>query len=72
MSVFTESLGVLVEVNYKPETNTVETKKEDRVFKDGVLISTSAPIRKAYSQSQRAEFIAEIEDGAAYATSYGW
>jgi len=72
MSVFTESLGVLVEINYKPESNTVETKKEDRVFKDGILISTSAPIRKAYAQSQKDEFIAEIEGGAEFATSYGW
>lgn len=71
MSVFTEET-VLVEVNYKPESNTVETRKEHRVLKDGIVISVSAPDRKAYSQSQKDEFIAEIEDGAAFATSYGW
>ena len=71
MSVFTEQT-VLIEVNYKPESNTVETRKEHRVFKDGAVISISAPDRKAYSQFQKDEFIAEIEGGADFAAAYGW
>lgn len=71
MPIFTEET-VVTDINYKPLTNTVETAKEDRIYRDGVLISVSNQLRKAYSQSQKNEFLNEIAGAAAYAESYRW
>lgn len=71
MTTFTEQT-VFTDINYKPESNTFEVKKEDRVYKDGVLFSIGLPNRKAYGQPQKDEFIAEVENGLEHASAVGW
>lgn len=62
---------VLKQVSVLPASKTIDVQWSNQVFKDGVLISEQYH-RKAYSEKQRDEFLAEVEGAEAYITAVGW
>lgn len=62
---------VLKQVNFLPTENVVAVQWADQIVEDGVVLSESY-FRRAYSQEEKAAFIAEVENGAAHAAVFGW
>jgi len=62
---------VLNQVTILPEQSTINVRWSDQVLRNGKVISEVFR-RKAYSQAQMAEFEAEVEDAAMYASAVGW
>lgn len=52
-------------------TNSVCVRWRNAILKDGVEIASSYH-RKAYSEYEYTEFLAEVENGAAFANLMGW
>ncbi len=62
---------VLSSVDLLVEKNCINVKWLVQVLKDGVVIS-EIPNRKAYSEDQKAEFLAEVAGGQKYIDAIGW
>ncbi len=62
---------VLAHVGLNIPANTIEVRWDNIIWRDEEVISR-VPHRKAYSADQKAEFLAEVEGGAAYVQAMGW
>lgn len=62
---------VLKQVSVLPSTKTIEVQWSDQIIKDESVISEKYH-RKAYSEKQKEEFLAEVEGAASYITAVGW
>ena len=62
---------ILKAVTVKPEQQAIEVQWADQILRDGKAISEQYH-RKAYSSDQKAEFLAEVEGAAAYASAADW
>jgi len=62
---------VLKQVAVLPAQNAVNVQWSNLVLKDGVVISETYE-RCAYSASDKAKFLAEVEGGASYVAILGW
>jgi len=62
---------VLASVEVCIEASTINVKWLNRIKRDGEVIS-EVPHRCAYSQSQKEQFVAEVEGGSAYVAAVGW
>ncbi len=62
---------VLSQVTVLPEANAVQVRWDNLIERDGEVISR-VPHRKAYSQDQKQEFLAEVEGAENYLGALGW
>ena len=62
---------VLGSVQILPQQSAVNVEWHDLIKRDGEVISRTNH-NKAYTQDQKADFLAEVEGGAAYVTAMGW
>lgn len=62
---------VLKQVSLLPEKDAIEVQWADQVLRDGVIIAEELH-RRAYTKDSRAMFLAEVENGEAYAAAMGW
>lgn len=62
---------VLKQISVLPLSKTIDAQWEDQIIKDGDVISKQYH-RKAYSEKQKDEFLAEVEGAAFYITAAGW
>ncbi len=62
---------ILAHVGLNIPANTIEVRWDSIIQRDGETISR-VHHRKAYSQEQKAEFLAEVEGGQAYADAMSW
>jgi hypothetical protein len=62
---------VLKQISVLPLLKTIDVQWEDQIIKDGVAISKQYH-RKAYSENQRDEFLAEVENAVSYVSAVGW
>lgn len=62
---------VLKQISVLPLSKTIDVQWEDQIVKDGSVISEQYH-RKAYSEKQKDEFLAEVENAAPYVAAVGW
>ena len=62
---------ILKQVAILPQQNAVNVQWANQILKDGELL-TETYERKAYTQEQAAEFLAEVEGAASYMSAMGW
>lgn len=62
---------VLSQVMALPEQSAFNVQWTNKVIKDGVVIAENYE-RKAYTQDQEAEFLAEVDGAEFYAQAIGW
>lgn len=62
---------VLKQITVLPEPKTVNVQWSDQVLRDGTVI-TETLHRKAYSEKQKNEFLAEVEGSEKYVAAVGW
>lgn len=63
---------ILKQVTMLPQSNTINIQWANQVIRDGSELVSETYERKAYSQDQKADFIAEVSGGQAYADAMGW
>lgn len=63
---------ILKQVTMLPQSNTINIQWANQVIRDGSELVSETYERKAYSQDQKADFIAEVEGGQAYSDAMGW
>lgn len=63
---------ILNQVTLLPQSNSINVQWSNQVIRDGYEVISETYERKAYGQDQKAQFIAEVEGGIAYATAMGW
>lgn len=61
----------LVKVALLLDSQTIDVKWENQIFRDGELIS-SIPHCKAYSAEQKDDFLTEVDGAAEYIRSINW
>lgn len=62
---------VLKSVNILPSQGAANVQWADQILKNGEVISESYH-RKAYTQDQKEEFLAEVEGAESYISALGW
>lgn len=62
---------ILNQVTVLPNANSINVQWADQILRDGEVISQTYH-RKAYSQEQKAEFLAEVEGAEGYISVMGW
>lgn len=67
---FTET-SVIAEITVLPAEATAQVKWRNTIEKDGEVIS-SKDHYKLYPESQKSEFLAEVEGAESYIAALGW
>lgn len=62
---------ILTSVTVLPESKIIQVLWRDAILRDGEEIS-STNHRRAYMESEKAEFLADVPGGAVYAQAAGW
>lgn len=62
---------ILKSVEILPAQNAINVLWVDQVLRDGDVIAETNH-RKAYTQDQREQVLAEVDGGAAYVAAAGW
>ncbi len=62
---------VMDQITLLPLQKAINVRWANQIFRDGELISQSYH-RKAYTEDQQSEFIAEVENASLYSTAVGW
>ena len=62
---------ILNQVTTLTAQGAVNVQWADQILRDGEVISQTFH-RKAYTEEQKAEFLAEVEGAAAYVAALGW
>ena len=62
----------LKQVTMLPQSNAVNVQWANQIVRDGSEVVSETYERKAYGQDQKADFIAEVSGGQAYADAMGW
>lgn len=62
---------VLKSIETLPAANAINVLWVDQVLRDGDVISETNH-RRAYTQTQKDEFLAEVEGAAGYVLALGW
>lgn len=63
---------ILKQVTMLPQSNAVNVQWANQIIRDGSEVISETYERKAYGQDQKADFIAEVTGGQAYADAMGW
>lgn len=63
---------IIKQITMLPQSNTVNVQWADQIVRDGSKVVSETYERKAYGQDQKADFIAEVTGGQAYADAMGW
>lgn len=62
---------ILKQIAILPAQNAVNVQWADQILRDEEVVSETLH-RKAYTQEQAAEFLAEVEGAEAYMSALGW
>jgi hypothetical protein len=62
---------ILKQVSILPNQSAVNVQWSNQILRDGELVTETFE-RKAYTQDQKAEFLAEVEGAENYIAALGW
>jgi hypothetical protein len=62
---------ILKQIAVLTEASAINVQWADQILRDGQVISETVH-RKAYSNKQKDEFLAEVEGAAPYVSAVGW
>lgn len=62
---------ILKSVTINLSTSSAEVEWRNEILRDGEVIS-SVPYRRAYMESEKAEFLTDVDGAENYITALGW
>ena len=62
---------ILKQVTCLPASGIIQVQWADQILRDGEVISETFH-RNSYTEERKTEFLADVENAAAYVTAIGW
>ena len=63
---------VLKQVTTLSQSNAINVQWANQIIRDGTELVSETYERKAYGPEQKTDFLAEVDEAAAYVSAMGW